>query len=127
ALPAVIPGSAVATVSNGVALTSPRVAGVEFAKYSDRLADGSVIRDLAIRGGDDAIGQINAAYVTDGWAVSIADGLELDAPLELQNAQARGQGHVRFAVKFGKGSKATVIERQTGGAGEGFSTSVSNV
>ncbi|WP_204279045.1 hypothetical protein, partial [Klebsiella aerogenes] len=70
ALPAVIPGSAVATVSNGVALTSPRVAGVEFAKYSDRLADGSVIRDLAIRGGDDAIGQINAAYVTDGWAVS---------------------------------------------------------
>lgn len=127
ALPAVIPGSAVATVSNGVALTSPRVAGVDFAKYSDRLADGSVIRDLAIRGGDDAIGQINAAYVTDGWAVSIADGAELQAPLELQNAQARGQGHVRFAVKFGKGSKATVIERQTGGAGEGFSTSVSNV
>jgi Fe-S cluster assembly protein SufD len=127
ALPPVIAGSAVATVSNGVALTAPRVEGVEFTKFSEKLSNGSVISQLAIRDGDDAIGQINAAYVTDGWAVTFADGLELEAPLELQNAQVRGQGHVRFPVKFGKGVKATIIERQTGGEGEGFSTSVSNV
>ncbi|ATU91871.1 Fe-S cluster assembly protein SufD [Phyllobacterium zundukense] len=127
ALPPVIAGSAVATVSNGVALVAPRVEGVEFTKFSEKLIDGSVISQLAIRDGDDAIGQINAAYVTDGWAVSFADDVELEAPLELQNAQLRGQGHVRFPVKFGKGVKATIIERQTGGDGEGFSTSVSNV
>ncbi len=127
ALPAIIAGSAVATVSNGVALTSPRLEGVEFTKFGDKLSDGSVIRELAIRDGDDAIGQINAAYVTDGWAIAFADGVELETPLELQNAQLRGQGHVRFPVKFGKGVKATIIERQTGGEGEGFSTSVSNV
>jgi Fe-S cluster assembly protein SufD len=127
ALPAIIPGSAIATVSNGVALTSPHLEGIEFTKLKEKLADGSAIRQLAIRGGDDAIGQINAAYVSDGWAVSFADGVELETPVELQNAQLRGQGHVRFPVKFGKGVKATIIERQTGGEGEGFSTSVSNV
>ena len=44
ALPAIIAGSAVATVSNGVALTSPRLEGVEFTKFGDKLSDGSVIR-----------------------------------------------------------------------------------
>ncbi|MGH6859696.1 MAG: Fe-S cluster assembly protein SufD [Phyllobacterium sp.] len=127
ALAPVIAGSAVATVSNGVALASPKVDGVQFAKVSDTLADGSAIRHLAIRDGDDAIGQINAAYVTDGWSLAFADGVELEAPLELQNAQLRGQGHVRFPVQFGKGTKATVIERQTGGTDEGFSTSISNL
>ncbi|MCX8282599.1 Fe-S cluster assembly protein SufD [Phyllobacterium sp. 0TCS1.6C] len=127
ALNAVIPGSAVATVSNGVALTAPQVEGVSFAKVSEQLANGSLIRDLAIRDGDDAIGQINAAYVTDGWSLVFAEGTELAAPVELQNTQLRGQGHVRFPVQFGKGVKATIIERQSGGEGEGFSTSVSNV
>ncbi|MEK1886900.1 MAG: Fe-S cluster assembly protein SufD [Phyllobacterium sp.] len=127
ALPPVIAGSVVAAVSNGVSLIAPRVDGIEFQKYSEKLADGSVIADLAIRDGDDTIGQINAAYVTDGWAVTVAEGLEPDAPLELQNIQVRGQGHVRFPVKFGKGAKATIIERQAGGEGDGFSTSISNV
>ncbi|QND54232.1 Fe-S cluster assembly protein SufD [Phyllobacterium sp. 628] len=127
ALSPVITGSAIATVSNGVALNAPRVEGVEFTKVGDKLADGSMIRHLAIRDGDDAIGQINAAYVTDGWSISFADGIELETPVELQNVQARGQGHVRFPVTFGKSSKVTVIERQTGGEGEGFSTSISNI
>ncbi len=127
AVPPVIAGSAVAAVSNGKSISAPRLDGVEFTKLSDKLVGGSLIAQMAIRGGDDAIGQINAAYVTDGWAVTFAEGVELDAPLELQNVQARGQGHVRFPVKFGKGVKATVIERQAGGEGEGFSTSLSNV
>ncbi|EJN06558.1 Fe-S cluster assembly protein SufD [Phyllobacterium sp. YR531] len=127
ALPSVIAGSSVATVSNGIALNAPKIEAVTFTKFSETLANGEAIRHLAIRDGDDAIGQINAAYVTDGWNIVVADGVELDSPLEIQNAQTRGQGHVRFPVQFGKGVKATVIERQTGGEGEGFSTSVSNL
>ncbi|MGN7770913.1 Fe-S cluster assembly protein SufD [Phyllobacterium ifriqiyense] len=127
ALPSVIAGSLVATVSNGTALNAPKIDSVTFTKFSELLANGSAIRHLAIRDGDDAIGQINAAYVTDGWSIIVDDGVELEAPLEIQNAQLRGQGHVRFPVQFGKGVKATVIERQTGGDGEGFSTSVSNL
>jgi len=127
ALAPIIAGSAVAVVSNGVSLSAANMGGIEFKKFSEKLADGSVIGEMAIRDGDDAIGQINAAYVTDGWAVSVADGLELETPLELQNVQPRGQAHIRFPVKFGKGVKATVIERQMGGEGEGFSTSISNV
>lgn len=127
ALVSVIAGSTVATVSNGVALNAPLLDGVQFTKVSETLANGSAIRHLAIRDGDDAIGQINAAYVTDGWNIVFADGTELEAPLELQNAQVSGQGHVRFPVSFGKGTKATVIERQTGGTAEGFSTSITHL
>jgi Fe-S cluster assembly protein SufD len=73
------------------------------------------------------IGQINAAYVTDGWSVDIAEGTELDAPLELQNLQKSGQGHVRFPVRVGKQAKATIVERQYGGEGEAFSSSISEL
>jgi Fe-S cluster assembly protein SufD len=127
ALPSVVAGASIATVSNGVALNAPNIQSVTFTKFSETLVNGAAIRHMAIRDGDDAIGQINAAYVTDGWNIDIADGTELEAPLEIQNSQIRGQGHVRFPVQFGKDVKATVIERQTGGATEGFSTTVSNL
>jgi Fe-S cluster assembly protein SufD len=93
----------------------------------DALADGSLVPQLTVRGTDDTIGQINAAYVSDGWALSIADDVELEAPLELQNIQKTGQGHTRFPVEIGSNVKATIIERQSGGEGDAFSTSVSHV
>jgi Fe-S cluster assembly protein SufD len=82
---------------------------------------------LKTRGTDDTIGQINAAYVSDGWMISIADGTELESPLEIQNIQKTGQGHTRFPVRIGSDVKATIIERQNGGEGDAFSTSVSHV
>lgn len=120
-----IPGSTVAAVSNGTAISAGQVDGVTFEKVSEQLADGTLA--LSPRGTDDAIGQINAAYVTDGWAVDIADGAELEAPLELQNLQNSGQGHVRFPVRIGKEAKATIIERQHGGEDEAFSSSISHL
>lgn len=125
--PALIAGSAVVAASNGVALDAKAPEGVTLTLVREALADGTLAPQLETRGADDTIGQINATYVSDGWSVSIADGTELDAPLELQNVQKSGQGHTRFPVRIGSDVKATIVERQTGGEGDAFSTTVSHV
>ncbi|MFC4626186.1 Fe-S cluster assembly protein SufD [Daeguia caeni] len=122
-----IAGSSVIATSNGVALASRAPEGVSLRAVRDALADGTIAGQLGTRGCDDAIGQINVAYVSDGWLVSIAEGAELEAPLEIQNVQKSGQGHTRFPVEIGANAKATIIERQTGGEGDAFSTTVSHV
>ncbi|MCV9908247.1 Fe-S cluster assembly protein SufD [Brucella sp. HL-2] len=126
-LPALLAGSFIIPASNGVALDAKAPEGVSLTRIHDALADGSLVSELNIRGTDDTIGQINAAYVSDGWAVSIADGTELETPLELQNIQKTGQGHTRFPMQIGSDVKATIVERQSGGEGDAFSTSVSHV
>ncbi len=127
ALPALIAGSSVAAASNGVALTAKAPEGVSLTPVREALADGSLVTQLRSRGFDDTIGQINAAYVSDGWMVSIADDTELEAPLELQNIQRAGQGHTRFPVRIGANVKGTIVERQNGGESDAFSTSVNHV
>lgn len=127
ALPTLLAGSTVLAASNGAGLSAKAPEGVTLTAVRDALADGSLVPQLSVRGTDDTIGQINAAYVSDGWAVSIADDVELEAPLEIQNIQKSGQGHTRFPVEIGSNAKATIIERQTGGEGDAFSTSVSHV
>ncbi|WP_273792538.1 Fe-S cluster assembly protein SufD [Brucella anthropi] len=127
AVAALISGSSVVAASNGVALAAKAPEGVSLTPVREALADGSLVTQLRPRGFDDTIGQINAAYVSDGWMVSIADGTELEAPLELQNIQKTGQGHTRFPVRIGANVKATIVERQNGGEGDAFSTSVNHV
>ncbi|MFS2326609.1 Fe-S cluster assembly protein SufD [Brucella sp. H1_1004] len=127
ALPTLLAGSTLLAASNGAALSAKAPEGVTLTAVRDALSDGSLVPQLSVRGTDDTIGQINAAYVSDGWAVSIADDVELEAPLEIQNIQKSGQGHTRFPVEIGSNAKATIIERQTGGEGDAFSTSVSHV
>lgn len=120
-------GSAVLSVANGVALKPVQIEGVRIETISDILGQGIAAHTLATRGDDDAIGQINAAYASDGWGLAIADGVELEQAVELQNLQPSGQSHVRFPVKIGAHVKATIIERQIGGEAETFATSVSHV
>ncbi len=127
ALGPLISGSAIVAASNGVALDAKAPEGVSLTPVREALADGSLVLQMKPRGSDDTIGQINAAYASDGWMVSIADGTTLEAPLELQNIQKTGQGHTRFPVRIGSDVKATIIERQSGGEGDAFSTSVSHV
>ncbi|MBV2142926.1 Fe-S cluster assembly protein SufD [Falsochrobactrum sp. TDYN1] len=127
ALPALLAGSSILPTSNGVALDAKAPAGVSLTPVRDALSDGSLLPQLNIRGVDDTIGQINTAYVSDGWVISIADGTELEAPLEIQNIQKSGQGHTRFPVHIGANVKATIIERQSGGEGDSFSTSINHV
>ncbi|MCI0999766.1 Fe-S cluster assembly protein SufD [Ochrobactrum sp. C6C9] len=126
-LAALLTGSTILAASNGAALDAKAPEGVSLTPVREALADGSLALQLKARGTDDTIGQINAAYVSDGWMVSIADGTELEAPLEIQNIQKTGQSHTRFPVRIGSDVKATIIERQNGGEGDAFSTSVSHV
>lgn len=127
ARPVLVAGANQFVVINGVAQAAKPVSDVTATSVRSLLHDGSLVENLATKGFDDAVGQINAAYVSDGWALSLADGTELETPLELQNIQLGGQSHVRFPAKFGKNTKATIIERQIGGSAETLSSSVSHV
>lgn len=123
----ILEGSTVLAVLNGVAARKvPAIAGVTTSRLEDKLVDGSFAKALEMRGTDDAIGALNTAFVADGYFVDIAPGVELGAPLELQNVQAGGQTHVRLPVRVGAGAKATIVERQTG-SGAAFVSSVSHL
>ncbi|EFG9152595.1 hypothetical protein BL864_005024, partial [Escherichia coli] len=80
---------------------------------------------LAAQGFDDTIGALNAAFVTDGIFIDVADDSEIETPLEIQNVQGGGQSHVRSAVRVGKGAKVTIVQRETG-VGAGLVSSVTN-
>jgi Fe-S cluster assembly protein SufD len=126
-LDALIEGSAVLPVLNGVSSDKmPSVDGVTVQRLDEKLRDGSFAPALDVKGSDDAIGALNAAFVADGYFVDIAAGAEIEAPIELQNIQAGGQTHSRFPVRVGDGAKVTIIERQAG-EGAGLSTSISHL
>lgn len=115
AIAPIIEGSAVLPLLNGVAnAKAPTIEGVTIQRLSDKLTDGSFAPGLERYGDDDAIGALNTAFVADGWFVDIADGAELEKPLELQNLHAGGQTHVRLPVRVGNNAKAIIVERQTG-------------
>ncbi|MBZ0162752.1 MAG: Fe-S cluster assembly protein SufD [Notoacmeibacter sp.] len=119
-----IAGSPVAAVANGMTARAPNVDGVSFSTFFARLSEEDSI--AVPERGDDTVGLINIAFVSGGWGVEIADGVELAAPLELQNLHGGGQVHVRFPVTVGNQAKATIIERQTG-QGEALVSSISDV
>lgn len=127
ALAPLLDQSAVLSVANGIAQKAVEIEGVRVEAIRDVLSAGIDADMLKVRGFDDTIGQINAAYASDGWALTIADDVELEQAIELQNIQPSGQSHVRFPAKIGSNVKATIIERQTGGEQETFATSVSHV
>ena len=125
-LPAVLEGSVVLPVLNGVAGVSPRIEGATADRLAARLQDGSFAPALGPRDEADAIGAINTAFAADGHFLDIAAGATLADPVELQNVQAGGQVHVRHAVRAGAGSRATIVERQTG-EGDALVSSVSHL
>ncbi|TKT79222.1 Fe-S cluster assembly protein SufD [Aquamicrobium sp. LC103] len=119
-------GSALYRVLNGVAEKAPTLEGVASELFRDRLLAGDPGKAFAIEDDADAIGTVNVAFVSDGHTLTIADGAEIEAPIELQNVQAGGQAHTRFAVSAGAGSKAVIVERQTG-SGDALVSSVSEL
>lgn len=124
---ALVEGSAVLPVLNGAAAGRVgAVEGVAVRRLEELLQDGSFAPALAARGPDDAVGAISAAFVADGFFLDIAAQAAPEKPIELQNVQAGGQGHVRFPVRVGEGARATIVERQTG-SGSALVTSVSHL
>lgn len=123
---ALLEGSTLLSIVNGVSAATPFVDGVTFQRLGDKLVDGSYAPALVTYGSDDAVGALNTAFVADGYFVDIEAGTQLEKPIELQNVQAGGQSHVRLPVRVGAGAKATIVERQTG-EGAGLASSVSQL
>ncbi|MBD9372521.1 Fe-S cluster assembly protein SufD [Rhizobium sp. ARZ01] len=124
----IVPGATVLSVTNGQAHVRSLQDGIALRSYSEALLDGSAAERLVERDRDDTIAQINGSFVRDGFVIDFADGLELDAPVEIQSVQNCGQVNTRFPVRFGKGVKATVIERHLAvGKETAFVTSVSDI
>jgi Fe-S cluster assembly protein SufD len=124
---ALIEGSAVLPILNGVAATrTPSVEGVAVRRLEEMLQDGSFAGALDLRGADDAVGAINAAFVADGFFLDIEANAAPGHPIELQNVQDGGQVHIRLPVRVGDRAKATIVERQTG-SGDALVSSISHI
>ncbi len=108
--------STILAVLDGRSGTHDAVDGVRVETIAGRLMSGALASDMAPLAADDAIGAINTTFVSDGFDLTIDDGVIVPNPIELQNIHSGGQVHSRFAARIGKGAKATVIERQTGSA-----------
>lgn len=121
-----VSGSAVLTVTDGKAGDAPAIGAVSHHAVSVALADGKLSTALAPFDADDAIGAINSAFVSDGYALSVPAGETVAAPVELQNLHGGGQVHTRFPVTVGAGAKVTIVERQTGSA-EALVSSVAGI
>ncbi|MBA5723861.1 Fe-S cluster assembly protein SufD [Candidatus Liberibacter sp.] len=86
--------------------------GIEVRPFSHLLNNGEE-KSICLEPLDkhDAISHINAILVRDGYEVNIPEGCKLDSPIELQSVQCGGNMHLRYPIKFGAGSKTTIIER----------------
>ena len=107
--------ASVLNILQGVAQQADTLpAGVSLELYRDQLSNGAAVEGLTDFGGDDTIGRINGAFVRDGFELTVADGVELAQPVEFQSVHGAGHVHLRYPARFGKGAKATVIERHVG-------------
>ena len=115
AKPALVAGAHVVPLVNGAFAASGRAPeGLVLASYVDRLQSDEA--RIEPRGSDDAIGQINGAFVTDGAIVEIEAGAALDRAVELQFLHEGGQTHTRSPVTVGPNASVTVIERHENGS-----------
>lgn len=107
----IVSGSSVAYVLHGRSDANVAAEGVSISGFTASLLDGTAAAVLSAASKDDTIGRINGSFVRDGLAVEIAAEAQLELPVELQVIHGAGQVHSRFPVRYGKGSKATIIER----------------
>ena len=76
----------------------------------------SCLANLGAKGGDEgqnAVLALNAAFVTDGAVVSVAEGAEIDQPLLIVNVRAGADAQstaVRNVINVGAKAKATIVE-----------------
>jgi Fe-S cluster assembly protein SufD len=68
--------------------------------------------DLLATASTDAMISLNAAMATDGVVVSIADGVQLSAPIQIIHVATAGSASAftRSHLRIGKGTRATIIE-----------------
>lgn len=110
----IIPNALLISMLNGQLMDDPAVKGATSRSVAELLrADVGGI-DIAPKGDFDAIGQINASFVSGGVQMLVAEGAALDHPVEIQSVHRGGQVHTRNSVTFGRGSSGLVIDRHIG-------------
>lgn len=123
-----VEGSRILSVVNGAVQPASVPDGVAVRAYAESLADGSALPGLSLRDDDDLVGRLNGGFVRDGFVIDVAEGVALSEALEIQSVQGGGHHHTRFPVRFGKGAKATVVERHiAGSASSALVSSVSDI
>ncbi|WP_394689219.1 Fe-S cluster assembly protein SufD [Hoeflea sp.] len=126
ALDPLVGRSIVLPMVQGTSVDAAVLSDMTVAPFKEKLASGAAAAAMVARGSDDLIGQLNGAFVSDGYSLSVAADTSIGKLVELQSVQSGGQAHNRFVASFGAGSKATVVERHVGDdLHSGLSTSLS--
>ncbi|ATP12368.1 Fe-S cluster assembly protein SufD [Bartonella henselae] len=115
--------SQVFSIENGKTLTHPEISDVTIKRLAEELEKESAKIDF-VTSDEDFIGQLNIAFVTDGWLFHIPENTKLNVPIELQNIQMGGQSHTFSDIKMDKNSQAVFVEHQTGDDKETFISSI---
>ena len=109
-----------------LATLPPGVRAVSLAEALE--ADDPALRRVLASGEgeeNDPFVALNTAYMGDGLLLDLADGCELEAPLQLLFVAAPGEDyvtHVRNVVVAGENSRATVVEAYVAPAGGSYFT-----
>lgn len=110
----IITGSKRIVLGNGKLIEQASIDQVSMTSTADALGadvSGLVLNDYTA---DETIAALNTAFVSDGVQVNVADGLVVEAPIELQTLHDGGQSHTRNGFVFGAGSSATIVDRHMG-------------
>ncbi|GAA4663899.1 Fe-S cluster assembly protein SufD [Bartonella pachyuromydis] len=121
---ALLSESAVFSIENGKTSTQSNVANLIIKRLADTLEENNDVKIDQIISDEDFIGQLNTAFVTDGWLFYIPENTKLTVPIELQNIQMGGQSHIFSDIKINKNSQAVFVERQIGNDKESFVSSI---
>ncbi|EJF75888.1 Fe-S cluster assembly protein SufD [Bartonella alsatica] len=120
---ALLSESAIFSIKNGKTSTQSKVANITTRCLAEILKENSVKIDQNISDRD-FIGQLNTAFVTDGWFFHIPENTKLNIPIELQNIQMGGQSHIFSEIKIDKNSQATFVEHQIGNDNDTFTSAI---
>lgn len=121
-------GSVVLPVVQGQSVDMNGPEGMDLTPFIDLLVSGEAAKTLVARGADDLVGQLNGAFVSDGYRLTVAADQAVTELVEIQSVQSGGQVHSRFDASFGSKASATVMERHLGDeANPGLSTSITTL
>ena len=88
--------------------------GISIASIAPAFASGAAEHLMRIENKADAVGLISTALASTGFEISVGDGVEMSAPLQMDFA-SQAALHSINRVTTGAKAKATIIERSHGG------------